>query len=77
MEVDIMEEQECTAGIGDLKRMIWQLPHAPVEKKLRRTESRSRFFVWAMAAVVISAFLTWGCLNAILIHPAHTVPVRH
>lgn len=75
MEYGHTGKRECTAGIGDLKRMVWQRAREPIEKKSRWTKARPLLLA-SMAALVVSVFLTWACLDAILIRDV-PVPVRH
>ncbi|MPV71372.1 hypothetical protein [Burkholderia sp. BE17] len=71
-----MSDQHYSAGIGELKRVAWQRTLEPVEKETRQTAPRWLLRA-SIAAILVSVFATWACLDAILVHTATAVPVRH
>ncbi|WP_157661909.1 hypothetical protein [Burkholderia ubonensis] len=71
-----MNEHDYSAGIGDLKRISIQRAREQGETRSDAIGTRSILFR-TVAAVGISALVTWVSLSAILNEVSHTVPVRH
>ncbi|MBN3776302.1 hypothetical protein G3O06_01830 [Burkholderia sp. Ac-20345] len=74
MKIDRSSEFQFSTGIGDLKRVVRELPPKPRENEPRQSRTHSRLLVLT-AAIAVSALLTWVCLDEILIQdrpvPAH------
>ncbi|KML19726.1 hypothetical protein VK92_15420 [Burkholderia sp. LK4] len=71
-----MSEHQCSAGIGDLKRVSIQRTAEQSEPPQEATGSRRMLFR-TVAVVAVAGLATWASLSAILSHAYHTVPVRH
>lgn len=71
-----MSEHQYSAGIGDLKRASFR--HAAEwDMTPEKAVAARRILFRTVAAIGVSALVTWVSLNAILSHVSHTVPVRH
>ncbi|WP_133295772.1 hypothetical protein [Burkholderia reimsis] len=71
-----MSDQHYSAGIGDLKRVAWLPTRESIEKKPRRSGSRSMARA-SIAAILVSAVVTWVCLDAILSDAPRPVTAHH
>lgn len=71
-----MSEHQYSAGIGDLKRVVFRRGAEQGEPPAEATGARGTLFR-IVVTVGISALLTWASLSAILSHAYHTAPVRH
>ncbi|WP_321804270.1 hypothetical protein [Burkholderia sp. BCC1988] len=69
-----MGEHECSGGIGDVKRMARS--HERADYKPHWTES-SWIPLATIAVIVISIFVTWATLDAILVNAIPIGQIKH